>query len=150
MRQKYADLLTQHVYTCVYQRLHSSTHSQSPSSSQMISASTTVCCCTDVLPPLRTSDKWSVFQVLRREVSKYRVIKKSVWNWWIQYRKLQVMLKMSPVILQTFIDTRLTLTPSVIRNSNYVITVSDWKCLKYFCLFFVLHSSGAQRLLATL
>jgi hypothetical protein len=33
-------------------------------------------------------------------------------------------------------DTRLTLTPSVIRNSNYVITVSGWKCLKYFCVFF--------------
>jgi hypothetical protein len=30
-------------------------------------------------------------------------------------------------------DTRLTLTPS---NSNYVITVSDWNCLKYFCVFF--------------
>jgi hypothetical protein len=27
--------------------------------------------------------------------------------------------------LQTFIDTRLTLTPSVIPNSNYVIMVSD-------------------------
>jgi hypothetical protein len=33
-------------------------------------------------------------------------------------------------------DTRLTLTPSVIPNSNYVIMVSD--CLKYFCVFFVL------------
>jgi hypothetical protein len=31
----------------------------------------------------------------------------------------------SPVSLQTFIDTRLTLTPSVIPNSNYVIMVSD-------------------------
>jgi hypothetical protein len=35
-------------------------------------------------------------------------------------------------------DTRLTLTPSVIPNSNYVIIVSDWNCLKYFCLFSVL------------
>jgi hypothetical protein len=33
-------------------------------------------------------------------------------------------------------DTRLTLTPSVIHNSNYVIMVSDRNCLKYFCVFF--------------
>jgi hypothetical protein len=32
-------------------------------------------------------------------------------------------------------DTRLTLTPSVIHNSHYVIIVSDWNCLKYFCVF---------------
>jgi hypothetical protein len=32
--------------------------------------------------------------------------------------------------------TRLTLTASVIPNSNYVIMVSDWNCLKYFCVFF--------------
>ena len=31
-------------------------------------------------------------------------------------------------------DTRLTLTPSVIPNSNYVIMVSDRNCLKY-CIF---------------
>jgi hypothetical protein len=43
-------------------------------------------------------------------------------------------------------DTRLTLTPSVIPNSNYVITVSDWNCLKYFCVFLHCKSSGAQRL----
>jgi hypothetical protein len=30
-----------------------------------------------------------------------------------------------PASLQTFIDTRQTLTPSVIPNSNYVIMVSD-------------------------
>jgi hypothetical protein len=40
------------------------------------------------------------------------------------------MFKMSPASLQTFIDTpngdtRLTLTPSVVPNSNYVIVVSD-------------------------
>jgi len=36
--------------------------------------------------------------------------------------------------------TRLTLTPSVIPNSNYIIMVSDWNCLKYciFACFFVL------------
>jgi hypothetical protein len=32
-------------------------------------------------------------------------------------------------------DIRLTLTPSVIPNSNYVNMVSDWNCLKYFCVF---------------
>jgi hypothetical protein len=32
-------------------------------------------------------------------------------------------------------DTRLTLTPSVIPNSSYVIMVRDWNCLKYFCAF---------------
>jgi hypothetical protein len=29
---------------------------------------------------------------------------------------------------------RLTLTPSVFPNSNNVIVVSDWNCLKYFCV----------------
>jgi hypothetical protein len=32
-------------------------------------------------------------------------------------------------------DTRLTLTPSVICNANYVNMVSDWNCLKYLCMF---------------
>jgi hypothetical protein len=27
-------------------------------------------------------------------------------------------------------DTKLTLTPSVIPNSNYIIMLSDWNCLK--------------------
>jgi hypothetical protein len=40
-------------------------------------------------------------------------------------RKLPVMFKLSPASLQTFIDTRLTLTPSVNPNSNYVTVVSD-------------------------
>ena len=31
-------------------------------------------------------------------------------------------------------DTRLALMPSVIPNSNYVIMVGDWNCLKY-CIF---------------
>jgi hypothetical protein len=64
----------------------------------------------------------------------YRVIKKSLCTW-LQYRKLQTVFKMSPASLQTFIGTRLTLTPSVIPNSNYVIMVTDWNCLKYFCVF---------------
>jgi hypothetical protein len=35
-------------------------------------------------------------------------------------------------------DTRFTLRPSVIPNSNYVIMVSDWNYVKYFCGFFVI------------
>jgi hypothetical protein len=35
-------------------------------------------------------------------------------------------------------DTRFTLTPSVIRNTNYGIMVSDLNCLKYFWLLFVM------------
>jgi hypothetical protein len=66
----------------------------------------------------------------------YRVNKKSLCTWWLQYRKLQVMFKVSPANLQDQEDTRLKLTPSVIPNSNYVVMVSDWNCLKYFCLFF--------------
>jgi hypothetical protein len=34
-------------------------------------------------------------------------------------------------------ETRLTLTSSVIPNSNYDIMVSDWNCLKYFEFFFL-------------
>jgi hypothetical protein len=60
---------------------------------------------------------------------------KSLCTWWLKYRKLQVMFKLSPASLQTFIDTRPTLTPSVVPNSNYVIMVSDWNGLKYFCVF---------------
>jgi hypothetical protein len=61
-----------------------------------------------------------------------------------------VVFKVSPASLQTFAetpnrlaadsqgqwDTRLTLPPSDIPNSNYVIVVIDRKCLNYFCLFF--------------
>jgi hypothetical protein len=80
--------------------------------------------------------------------SLHRVIKKSLCTWWLQHRKLQVMSKVSPASLQTFIDTRLTLTPSVILNSNYVTMVSYWNCLKYICMFLCLYSksSGAQKL----
>jgi hypothetical protein len=37
--------------------------------------------------------------------NKCRVIKKSLCTWWLQNRKLQVMFKVSPASLQTFIDT---------------------------------------------
>jgi hypothetical protein len=43
-------------------------------------------------------------------------------------------------------DTRRTVTPSVIPNCNCFIMVNYWNCLKYFCVFFVLKSLGAQRL----
>ena len=38
-------------------------------------------------------------------VAKYRVVKKSLCTWWLQYRKLQVMFRVSPTSLRTFIDT---------------------------------------------
>jgi hypothetical protein len=46
------------------------------------------------------------------------------------------MSKVTPASLQTFIAFRLTLMPSVIRNFNYVIIVSDSDCLKYCYMFF--------------
>jgi hypothetical protein len=70
-------------------------------------------------------------------VSFYRIIRKSPCTWRSQHRQLPVMFKLSPASLQTFTDTRLTLTPSVISNSNYVIMVTDWNCLKYFFVFFL-------------
>jgi hypothetical protein len=54
---------------------------------------------------------------------------------WLQYRKLQLMFEVSPTSLQGQGDTRLTLMPSVIPNTNYVIMVSDWNCLKRICVF---------------
>jgi hypothetical protein len=43
----------------------------------------------------------------------------------ITVQEVTVMFKVSPASLQTFIDTRLTLMPSLIHNSNYVIMLSD-------------------------
>jgi hypothetical protein len=63
------------------------------------------------------------------------MIKQSLCTWWLEYRKLQVMFKVSPASLQTIIDTRLTLTPSVICNSNYVNMVNDWNSLNIFACF---------------
>jgi hypothetical protein len=100
------------------------------------------------------ADKWKPLWDLSsfRDFTQHRIIAfltdssgknytgwpKSLCTWWPQYRKLQVMFNVSPASLQTFIDTPncvLTLTPPVIPNSNYVIIVSDWNCLKYFCCF---------------
>jgi hypothetical protein len=53
----------------------------------------------------------------------HRVIKKPLCTWWPQYRRLQVMFKVADRQAQG--GTRLTLKPSVIRNSNYVIMVIE-------------------------
>jgi hypothetical protein len=53
----------------------------------------------------------------------------------ITIQKVPSNVQCPPASLQTFIDTGLTLTLSVIPNSNYVIMVSDWNCLNYFCIF---------------
>jgi hypothetical protein len=53
----------------------------------------------------------------------------------IAIQQVTIKVQSFPASLQTFIDTKLTLTPSVIPNSNYVIMVSDWNCLKYFACF---------------
>jgi hypothetical protein len=69
------------------------------------------------------------------------VIKKSLCTWWLQHTSyLPHYLAQSDCLAadrQGQGDTRLTLTPSLIPNSNYVIMVSDWNCLKYFCVFFL-------------
>jgi hypothetical protein len=41
----------------------------------------------------------------QRRLNIYRVIKKSLYTWWLRYRMLQVMFKVSTASLQTFIDT---------------------------------------------
>jgi hypothetical protein len=63
--------------------------------------------------------------------SLYRVIKKSLCTWWLQYRKLQVMFKVSPTGLQTFIDAPNCVLEYRVQHTNYVIMVSDWSSLKY-------------------
>jgi hypothetical protein len=59
----------------------------------------------------------------------------------ITIQKVTVMFNVSPASLQILLKRRtvfsktvfgIALTPSVIRNSNYVIMVSDWNCLKCF------------------
>jgi hypothetical protein len=39
-----------------------------------------------------------------KRIAMYRMIKKSACTWWLQYRKLQVMFKVPPASLQTFIN----------------------------------------------
>jgi hypothetical protein len=76
------------------------------------------------------------------------VIKKSLCTSWLQYGKLQVMFKVSyskAADRQSQGDTRLTLTPSVIPNSNHVLMVSVWYCLQYFCMFFLYFNHQVHR-----
>jgi hypothetical protein len=72
----------------------------------------------------------------------YRVFKKSLCTWWLQHTSfLPHDLAQSDCLgaeCPGQRGTRPTLTPSVITNSNYVIMVSDWNCLKYFCVFFAI------------
>jgi hypothetical protein len=53
----------------------------------------------------------------------------------ITIQKVTSNIQVSPASLQGQGDTTLTLTPSIIPNSNYVIIVSDWNCLEYFLCF---------------
>jgi len=62
----------------------------------------------------------------------YRVIKKFLCTWWLQYRKLQVVFRVSPASLQTFIDTRKCVLEDRVQYST--VTVDYWNCLKY-CIF---------------
>jgi hypothetical protein len=69
----------------------------------------------------------------------YRVIKKSLCTWRLQYASfLSHYLVQSDCLAadrQGQGDTRLPLTSSVIHNSNYVIMVTDLNYFKYFCMF---------------
>jgi hypothetical protein len=86
--------------------------------------------------------KWVLFVI-------YRVIKKSLCTWWLQNTSFLLhYLAQSDCLAaghQGKGDTRLTLSPSVIPNSNYVIVVSDWNCLKYFCVCFLYCNHQANR-----
>jgi hypothetical protein len=73
-------------------------------------------------------------------------VKKSLCTWWLQYRKLQVMFKVSPASLQTFIDkpkcvledrvqystVRVQYSAVRVQYTNYVIMISDWNCLTFW------------------
>jgi hypothetical protein len=76
----------------------------------------------------------------RCSLRKYRAIKMSLCTWWLQHTFfLPHYLAESDCLAadrQGQGDTRHTLTPSVIPNYGYVVTISDWNCLKYFCVFF--------------
>jgi hypothetical protein len=81
------------------------------------------------------------YNFCQKHLSFYRVIKKSLCTWWLQLSQHTSFLL--HYLAQSYClaadrqgqgGTRLTLTPSVIPNSNYVIMVSDWNCLKYFCV----------------
>jgi hypothetical protein len=54
--------------------------------------------------PARGATKSSGGQVFNSLPRNYRVIKKSLCAWWLQYVKLQIMFRVSLASLQTFID----------------------------------------------
>jgi hypothetical protein len=79
----------------------------------------------------------------------YRVIKKSLCTWWLQYRKLQVMFKVSPASLQTFIDTaNCFLTDRVQYSTVHIVNVfCDGRLQIINCVGIVhVQKSGAHRL----
>jgi hypothetical protein len=79
----------------------------------------------------------------------YRLIKKSLCTWRLQYRKLQIMFKVVPASLQTFIDMpNCVLEDRVQYSMVYILNVfcdGHLQIINFYMLF-VLLSSGAQRL----
>jgi hypothetical protein len=79
----------------------------------------------------------------------YRVIKKSLCTWWVQYRKSQVMFKVSPASFQTFIDTPKCVLEDRAQYSTVhipnVFCDGHLQIINIFACFFVLQSSGTQR-----
>jgi hypothetical protein len=81
-------------------------------------------------PPLNSLQKLWISQTFPRHfyfiwttiMLLYRVVKKSLFTWWLQYSKLQVMFKISPSSLQTFIDT-----PTVFSKTVFSIARSTTK-----------------------
>jgi hypothetical protein len=82
----------------------------------------------------------------------YKMIKKSLWTCWFQYKSFLPYYLAQSDCLAAYRqrDTRLTITPFVIPNSNYVIMVSDSNYLKYFCVFLYCNHQVPQRFLIIL
>jgi hypothetical protein len=81
------------------------------------------------------------------------VIKTCLCTWWLQHTSfLPNYMAQSDCLAadrQGHGDTRFKLTPFVIPNSNYVIMVSDWNCLKYFCVFLYCNNQAHRDFLIT-
>jgi hypothetical protein len=60
------------------------------------------------------------------------------------------MFKVSPASLQTFIDTPNCVLEDRVQYANYFILVSDWNCLKYFCVFLYRNHQVRRDLFITL
>jgi hypothetical protein len=60
------------------------------------------------------------------------------------------MFKVSSTYLQTFIDTPNCVLEDRVQYTNYVIMVSDWNCLIYFCVFLYCNHQVHRDLLITL